>query len=81
MNIHGAYERFSCTCCDRPFWGPRSAVHHVLCDSLTLMPCNIGTPGAVWCQVGPCCTEQVLDMINSLPPPAAGHDAFLRWAH
>lgn len=77
MNLTGAYERFDCYCCGKRFWSTRATLHQVLCDSLTLMPCNIGTPGALLATVGPCCTEDVLDMINSLPP---SEQDGLRWA-
>lgn len=77
MNLYGAYEPIWCGCCGKRFWAQRSATLHTLCDSLTLMPCNIGTPGAILRPVGPCCAEQVLDMSNSLPPP--GDDVALDW--
>lgn len=78
VNLTGAYELFTCSCCGKEFWATRATLHQVLCDSMTLMPCNMGTPAAILRAVGPCCTEAVLDMINSLPPPST--DDEMRWA-
>lgn len=77
MNLSGAHERFSCACCDRPFWSARADTHFVLCDSATRMPCNIGTPGAVLLPIGECCSEEVRDLIDSLPPTSS--DDSLLW--